>query len=97
VRREVGLEDPEADTDADRQFTVERVSCVGCCSLAPVLQIDGATLGHLTPETAERAIRHVRDGVLDDELAAAAHPLGETDKPGCACAPDAAPHRSRDA
>lgn len=38
-----------ADTDAARMFTVEEVACVGCCSLAPVLMVDGHTAGRLTP------------------------------------------------
>ena len=38
------------DTDARRLFTVERVACLGCCTLAPVLQIDGVTYGHMTPD-----------------------------------------------
>ncbi len=38
------------DTDPDRLFTVEKVACLGCCMLAPAIQIDGTTYGHLTPE-----------------------------------------------
>jgi len=37
------------DTTPDRQFTLEVVRCVGCCSLAPVVRIDGATYGRMTP------------------------------------------------
>jgi NADH-quinone oxidoreductase subunit F len=37
------------DTDAERAFTVEKVACVGCCTLAPVVVIDSSTYGHLTP------------------------------------------------
>jgi NADH-quinone oxidoreductase subunit F len=36
------------DTDPDGLFTVEEVACLGCCTLAPVIQIDGITYGHLT-------------------------------------------------
>ncbi len=44
------LEIPEGDdTDAQRLFTVEKVACLGCCTLAPVVQIDEVTYGHLTP------------------------------------------------
>ncbi|MCL2743272.1 MAG: NAD(P)H-dependent oxidoreductase subunit E [Planctomycetaceae bacterium] len=39
------------DTDKDRQFTVQKVACLGCCTLAPVVQIDGITYGHLTPSS----------------------------------------------
>jgi NADH:ubiquinone oxidoreductase subunit E len=41
-----------ADTDAQRLFTVDEVACLGCCSLAPVLTVDGQTSGRLTPTTA---------------------------------------------
>ena len=41
-----------ADTDAQRLFTVDEVACLGCCSLAPVLTVDGHTSGRLTPTTA---------------------------------------------
>ncbi|OPZ23789.1 MAG: NADP-reducing hydrogenase subunit HndC [Lentisphaerae bacterium ADurb.BinA184] len=38
------------DTDAAGRFTVRRVSCLGCCTLAPVVQVDGVTYGHVTPD-----------------------------------------------
>ena len=38
------------DTDADGLFTVEKVACLGCCTLAPAVQIDNVTYGHLTPQ-----------------------------------------------
>ena len=37
------------DTDPERLFTIEKIACLGCCTLAPVVQIDGVTYGHLTP------------------------------------------------
>src|SRR5580765_677278 len=33
----------KADTDPDREFTIEPVSCLGCCTLAPVVRIDQNT------------------------------------------------------
>jgi NADH:ubiquinone oxidoreductase subunit E len=51
------LKIPEgADTDAQRLFTVDEVACLGCCSLAPVLTVDGHTSGRLTPATACHAL-----------------------------------------
>lgn len=44
------------DTDEKGEFTVERVNCLGCCSLAPVVQIDNVTYGHVTPGTAKNII-----------------------------------------
>lgn len=46
----------DQDTDADRNFTVEKVSCLGCCTLAPVVQIDNTTYGHVTPATSKNII-----------------------------------------
>ena len=45
-RRELGLE-KGIDTDAQKLFTVEEVACLGCCTLAPVVQIDAVTYGHV--------------------------------------------------
>ncbi len=36
------------ETTADGEFSVERVACLGCCSLAPVVMIDGEVYGRLT-------------------------------------------------
>ncbi len=49
------------DTDADGLFTIEKVSCLGCCTLAPVIQIDGKPYGHVTAAGL--------GGVLEDFLA----------------------------
>jgi len=46
--KELGLSDGQ-DTDSDGLFTVQPVACLGCCTLAPVVQIDGVTYGHVTP------------------------------------------------
>jgi len=39
------------DTDAERVFTISRVACLGCCTLAPAVQIGDVTYGHVTQET----------------------------------------------
>jgi len=45
------------DTDPDGVFTVEKVACLGCCTLAPVMQIDGVTYGHLdSPEVIRKSL-----------------------------------------
>ena len=46
----------ERDTTEDGLFTLQRVDCLGCCTLAPVVQIDGITYGHLTPDSVERVV-----------------------------------------
>ena len=59
VRRHLGIEGDD-DTDARRVFTVEKVACLGCCSLAPCLQIEDVTFGRLTPRSAPRAVERFR-------------------------------------
>jgi NADH:ubiquinone oxidoreductase subunit F (NADH-binding)/NADH:ubiquinone oxidoreductase subunit E/NAD-dependent dihydropyrimidine dehydrogenase PreA subunit len=39
------------DTDSEGLFTVEKVACLGCCMLAPAVQIDETIYGHLSPGT----------------------------------------------
>ena len=46
------LKIPEAqDTDAKGQFTVDKIACLGCCTLAPAVQIGDITFGHVSPDT----------------------------------------------
>ena len=40
---------PGEDTDSFGRFTIEKVACLGCCTLAPVVQIDGRTFGRVAP------------------------------------------------
>jgi len=54
--RHLGIAD-DGDTDPDRLFTVQGVACLGCCTLAPVIQIDHVIYAHLTPDTVPRVLR----------------------------------------
>jgi NADH-quinone oxidoreductase subunit F len=40
----------ENDTDADNIFTLEKIACLGCCTLAPAVKIDEITYGHMSPD-----------------------------------------------
>jgi len=40
----------EGETTPDREYTLETVACIGCCSLAPCLMIDGEVTAALTPQ-----------------------------------------------
>ena len=53
----LGLADG-VDTDAAGIFTLEKVFCVGCCTLAPVVQIDGESHAHLSRETAPNLLEN---------------------------------------
>ncbi len=56
---------PDGDTDAERQFTVEPVACLGCCTLAPVVKVDGTTFGHTMPEKAAELVRDFLAGLAN--------------------------------
>lgn len=47
VKRELGLEKAD-DTTSSGEYTIEKVNCLGCCTLAPVVQIDEVTYGHVS-------------------------------------------------
>ncbi|GAW91988.1 NADH-quinone oxidoreductase subunit NuoE [Calderihabitans maritimus] len=49
----------EGETTPDGMFTLQNVACLGCCSLAPVMMIDGETYGELTPDKARQIIRGI--------------------------------------
>lgn len=55
-KRELGITEEHEDTDADGLFTIEKVACLGCCTIAPVVQIDDITYGHLTTEKVKETI-----------------------------------------
>ncbi|NOY95260.1 MAG: 4Fe-4S dicluster domain-containing protein [Chlorobi bacterium] len=48
-RREMKLEEGQ-DTEKSGKYTLEKVSCLGCCTLAPVVQIDNITYGHIASD-----------------------------------------------
>jgi NADH-quinone oxidoreductase subunit E len=62
VRRKVGLAKDQATTK-DLRFTVETVSCLGACGLAPVMMINDQIYGQMTPEAVEIII----DKILAEE------------------------------
>lgn len=48
------------ETTADGLFTLENVACLGCCSLAPVIMINGEAYGNLTPDSAVAVIKDIQ-------------------------------------
>jgi len=46
---EEALEIRAGETTKDMKFTVERVNCLGCCALGPVVVVDKDYHGKLTP------------------------------------------------
>ena len=49
--RKLGIK--EGETTQDREFSIERVACVGCCALAPVAVVDNVVQGHMAPSKVE--------------------------------------------
>ncbi len=47
------------DTTDDGVFTLNDAACLGCCSLAPVMMINGRAYGPLTPDKARGIIREI--------------------------------------
>lgn len=45
------------ETTEDGLFTLSNAACLGCCSLAPVMMIDGQAYGPLTPDKARKIVR----------------------------------------
>ena len=60
------------NTSPDNLFSIEEVACLGCCTLAPVVQIDGKTYGHVKPTQT--------DGIIKDFLQSHGKPLNISDK-----------------
>ncbi len=58
VREELGIGDNE--TTEDGLFSLSLVSCLGCCSLAPVMMINDRTYGTLTPDKVKSILRELR-------------------------------------
>ena len=47
----------DGGTTEDMEFTVEKVVCVGACSLAPIMIVDGVAHGRLDSEKARKVIK----------------------------------------
>lgn len=50
----------EGETTEDLMFTLNNVACLGCCSLSPVMMINGETYGNLTPKKAKEIIADIK-------------------------------------
>lgn len=59
IKRELSLPETE-DTTADREFTVEKVACLGFCSFAPVVLVNRRVYGKTNAETVIKEIKSLR-------------------------------------
>ena len=56
LKRKLGIS--EGETTADGKFFLGALRCLGACSMAPVVMVNGRVYGHMTPEKVQ--------GLLDD-------------------------------
>lgn len=60
VRKELGLDSQKKTTD-DYMFTVETVSCLGACGLAPVMMVNETVHPAMTPDKASALLKELRE------------------------------------
>ncbi len=46
------------ETDLNLKFSLETVSCLGCCALGPVVEVDGKTHGKMAPAETEDVLKN---------------------------------------
>lgn len=65
ITEELGIRDGE--TTEDGLFTLKSVACLGCCSLSPVMMINGETYGTLTPEKTINILRELKAKAQEEQ------------------------------
>jgi NADH:ubiquinone oxidoreductase subunit E len=58
LERDLGIS--VGETTKDKQFTLESVRCVGCCSLGPVAVVDGEVHGRLVQDKVPALIKQFK-------------------------------------
>lgn len=64
LNKKLGL-NPKQKTTDDMMFTVETVSCLGACGLAPTMMVNDEVHPRMTPEAAEALIDELRGGAAE--------------------------------
>ena len=69
LRKELGLTEA-VKTTKDRLFTVETVSCLDACGLAPVLTVNDKVHAAMTPEKTLKLLKELKEDAKDaDQIA----------------------------
>ena len=58
INEELHIKDGE--TTEDGMFSLKEVACLGCCSLSPVMMINGQTYSSLTPARVREVLKQLR-------------------------------------
>jgi NADH-quinone oxidoreductase E subunit len=53
------------ETTEDGLFTLQKVACLGCCSLSPVIMINDETHGKLTPKKVTKLLKEYRESATE--------------------------------
>lgn len=61
LRKELNLSETKTTTD-DLMFTLETVSCLGACGLAPAMTVNDKVYGSMTPEKATELLNTLKEG-----------------------------------
>jgi len=64
LRKELKLSETKLTTD-DLHFTLETVSCLGACGLAPVVTVNDKVYPAMTPDAAAELVRRLEEGFAD--------------------------------
>ena len=64
LRSELGLSESKKTTD-DLNFTVETVSCLGACGLAPVLTVNDVVHSAMTPDKASELLKTLKEEIAN--------------------------------
>lgn len=62
LRSELGLSESKKTTD-DLNFTLETVSCLGACGLAPVLTVNDVVYPEMTPDKASELLKKLKEEI----------------------------------
>jgi NADH-quinone oxidoreductase subunit E len=73
--RKLGIK--EGETTPDREFSIERVACVGCCALAPVALIGETVHGKMAPSKVEGLVLRVQIEKEKQEREQKQHGVGQ--------------------
>lgn len=64
LRKELGLSEQKKTTD-DLNFTIETVSCLGACGLAPVLTVNDVVHPAMTPDKASALLQLLKEEIAN--------------------------------
>lgn len=68
MARELDIE--VGGTTPDREFGLDRVACIGCCALAPVLTLSGEAYPHMNPTRVEELLVTIKPASPGQEAGA---------------------------